>query len=232
MLAPNKVKENIHLDVNYSDPPDKVLPPSKMAKLLHWYPDDLIIADSRTGLFTTFPQVCTGTKCPFNKDCPVYTDARYLGTPCIVERVMAFRMLIAFIKEMSITADNMTDIAMIGDLIKLSLLNRRLEIGLSQEDVVESLVTFNGNAKSETRGVNIRLEELRKNRMETNKLYDKLLVSREARRKTEMMEGKAQKDMISAITTLCTELNIEKGSANERRREVPSGTKIVPNEDE
>lgn len=217
-LVPNKDVRPVHLEIDYSISPDKILTPQKRAKILGWHVEDVLIADSVMGVFANYPLRCKQQECQFASSCEFSNDARFLDTRCIVEKVIAFQLFLSYVKELEVLPTAITDINMIGSLIKLHLNTRRLDLQQSEETMTEDIVTLSGKSITRTRQISVLSPEQRAIRQEISKIYDKLLISRESRMKKEIAEGKAEKDATSTIASLLKAIGSTKGSSASRKR--------------
>ena len=216
--APNKDLKPCKCEVDYSIDVDKILTPSKRAKILGWYIDDVLLADQFMGVFDNYPLNCKGEDCMFARTCRFASDPRFLNTPCIVEKVQAFQLFLAYVRELEVSPAGITDITMIGSLIKLNLNTRRLELQLGEENMTEVITSYHGDSKTVERRLNILLEELRFTRAEIAKIFDKLLVSRESRMKKAIAEGNNAKDLLSMLQKVMKSKGITKGESSSRKR--------------
>lgn len=200
--APNSEVRPVRFVPDYSIDVDKILTASKRAKILAWHIDDVLLADQIMGIYDSFPITCRGKECPFAPRCELSNDTRFLDTPCMKERVEGFRLFLSYVREMEVSATSITDITMIGNIIKLELYIKRMELQLSDEFMTEEITTTSGRNVTVARQMNILLAEMRNCRKEVKDLYDKLLISRESRLKKDLAEGSAMNDAISTLATV------------------------------
>lgn len=194
------------LHIDFSRSMEDILSTSFKARVLGWSKEQIVQVEGRVGLWDRFPMTCRGAQCPFAARCPVSHRSEFIGTPCIVEQVEAYRLFVAYVRELEVSPDDHVDLQMISELVRLHLMQRRLELTLAEEDVTEEVNTVVGGRVVTNREVNKLMSELRNIRNDILKLYDKLLASREARLKKRVAEERLEKDAASVFARLSDRL--------------------------
>jgi hypothetical protein len=89
------------------------------------------------------PLVCKVEFCPYASKCdvlPHLTDSereQLRDTPCRSERMFALRQFVAFVRDLSIRPSDAIDVQNVADLVRLSILKRRIDWQISMDGMIE-----------------------------------------------------------------------------------------------
>lgn len=106
------------------------------------------------GTSATMPLRCIGPKCPI-KSCPFKSENNYpLGRSCPIELRFIQAKMQSYMEDLSVTADDITDMSLINRLVEIDLMDFRANAALSADEEAQTLLynmtTSNGDYTSET----------------------------------------------------------------------------------
>lgn len=189
------------------DPADHVLPCSEreQAKHLQWYVEEVRSVNRILGLYEKLPMICPAERCPYADLCPTKPDFLFQGLRCPLEIMEIFRLFVRYIRELEVLPDGHVDLTQIMDLVRIDLQIHRIDQHLQREgmlkDEVAQVVQSTGEAKYKKVSHPL-LADQYKLRTQRDNLYKKLIADREARKKTELAEGKKTLDALQLMQQL------------------------------
>ncbi|GIV22122.1 MAG: hypothetical protein KatS3mg023_3873 [Armatimonadota bacterium] len=190
------------LNIDFTKGIEEIFTERMKSQLMGWDVRSVRMVESHVGIWDRFPMTCRGLECPFANRCPVSHRPEFLGTPCILEQIEAYRLFAAYVRELDIGPLDHVDLQMVSELVRLHLMQRRIELTLAGEGVTEEVSTVIGGKVVTNREINKLMGELRNIRKDMMMLYDKLLVSREARLKKQVAEERMKEDAASVFMRL------------------------------
>jgi hypothetical protein len=188
-------------------PADQILPCSDLEQSqdLGWSIDDVRVINQGLGLYETIPMVCKGSDCFWATRCKTGPEFLFKDFPCPIQVQEAYTHFVDLVQELEVKPDDNVDMKMIADLVRIDMRIKAIDMQVAIEgqmtDVPHSLWQSRGEIKY-AKGVHPLLAEQHKQRDARNKLYDKLIASREAKKKSEAMEGKKEADLLEALSKL------------------------------
>jgi hypothetical protein len=106
-------------------------------------PDITSVIEDMTS-FSDVPLLCEDKKCPFSEQCPLSKNNllnRWVGNPCPLDQIMAFRLFAGYVNDMEISPEDFTDLKLVNDLIRLNIQLDRAEKLIRKESPVETMVS-------------------------------------------------------------------------------------------
>lgn len=151
--------------------------------------------EDRAGILDSVPMLCNGPECPLAKRCPVSSNPAFLGTPCVLQTVEAYRHFRDYVISLEIDPSEYADLQMVVDLVRTHVLSWWIDQLLAVEGIMQTNVTISGNRSSTTRVSHPLIAEQRALIRERNQIYKELLASRRARLERDAMEKRTAVDL-------------------------------------
>lgn len=167
----------------------------------------------KTGMLSSIPMVCRGTKCPVHQLCPLYEqNIAPIGKLCPIEMAMVQQFFQAYVEELNVDTSRLVEVSMIRTLVDQEIQYLRKTKLLALEDFIqENVVGVDQDGAPITRKelhMAVDLEDRIHRRMD--KIRTQLLATRESRAKI----GQGQADTAQAIADL-----LDKAAELDRVRE-------------
>jgi len=95
----------------------------------------------RAAMMTSIPINCKGPSCPYASTCPLQEKKiAPIGKPCPIELNFISEMVYTFAKELSVPLDNLTELAIIRDLVDSEIQHMRASKILAMEEFIQENV--------------------------------------------------------------------------------------------
>lgn len=204
------------LDVDLSKGPGNVILPfdleaeKKQAKHLGWYVAEVRAANRNLKLGHSLPMICAATGCYWAGQCETAPDFLWEGLRCPIEMMDIYKHWIGYVRELEVGPSDFVDVKMVEDLVRIELqlirIDRQIQIQGMLVDTVGGVIQNVGKDKGGVavyeKSVHPLLTLQNKLRKDRNEIYDKLEVSREAKRKARQSEGKMNTDLLSIMSAI------------------------------
>jgi hypothetical protein len=92
----------------------------------------------RTSLFSVIPMNCKGPKCPFADTCPLQKkNIAPVGRPCALEMAMVSDLMQAYMQQLDVDPDNITEVCLVRDLVNQEIQHMRATKYLAKEELIQ-----------------------------------------------------------------------------------------------
>jgi hypothetical protein len=206
---PEKVNLLPVMAVDLSQSPDEmVLPCSEVeqSRYLDWRLKEVRSVNRTLSLYDDIPMLCQGSECHWAKLCPTATTGfQFLGVRCPYEIRTVFRLFVQYVRELEVAPEDGVDLSLVGDLIRIDIGIRRMDQQVQiQGQFIEKIggVSQKDGVAFKEKQLNPLIDQQRKLRQERLAIYDKLLQTREAKRKVELAKGKTETNIVTFMTNL------------------------------
>lgn len=176
--------------------------------------------EDRSGILDALPMLCKGLECPVASRCPVSSRREFVGTPCILQTIEAYRHFRDYVISLEISPEHYTDLQMVVDLVRTHVLSWWIDQLLAVDGITQTNVTMSGGSTSLTRVSHPLLAEQRALIREREHIYKELMASRRARLEKEAMERRGQIDFARMLAQV-----------SEQMREAASRLQVVEHYD-
>lgn len=190
----------------FGDPAQPVLcPESRQAKCFGpgWTSRAVKQLNRTTGHYKQIPMLCGGEKCYYAKLCES-SQASYVfeGFLCPYEVREIFYKFVGYVRELSVGPDDYVDLQMLVDLIRIEIMLRRIDQRLQINDLLGDVLELGRHSDKPIKvgeAAHPLIEQQRKFRADRNTLYNKLIVSRDAKFKAQATQSKEERSMMGLM---------------------------------
>ncbi len=197
------------LDIDLTLAPDELTLPCKdyeQARYLRWRVPEVRSVNRTLSLYDNIPMYCQGEECHWAKLCPTRESGySFLHQRCPYEVRQIFRQFVQYVQELELKPTDHSDLALIADLCRIDIQVKRIDQQVQIEGMfierVGGIAQATGKVIME-KAMNPLLERQTKLRQERLNLYQRLMISREARWKKERDKGEQQLNLLQFMTSL------------------------------
>lgn len=187
------------LEVDFTLPPAfQILPAKDAAQSYHlgWHVSDVRSVNETLDLYNKLPRVCKGKDCWWAGQCPSAPNFIFEGYKCPLDILDVYRNFFRYVTEMEVSPTDHADLKMVEDLLRIDLQIKHIDqqIQLAGMESIKEVTMRNATSKEQV--LHPLLTFQRGLRQDRNTLYEKLIISREAKKKAEAMDTRGKTDLL------------------------------------
>lgn len=186
---------------------DQVLPCSlaEQSSFLNWSVADVRRFNNTSGIYTTLPMLCEGQGCFWASQCPTKPDFPFLGKPCPILINRAYVRFVSLVNELGVTPDDIVDMDMVLDLVRIEVQLAICDMQLSIEGMLVPIYQVSqrsGELLASGKDLHPLLRHQQNLRKSRNELYKALNASRIEKQKSTAAAIQTKRDVLDVMDML------------------------------
>lgn len=191
-----------------------------------WTAEKVRIVNAQHNLISSLPRRCNGKRnCSASGDCHFsnkIVNDEFAGTNCPIEVVESFKLFAGYVLDLDIKPEDFTDIQLVMDLVRLTLIARRCDTYNKSGDILldETIMVVQKDGKEVKKPVPVpTFGMMREIREDIQKIYTMLVASREGKTKRDAMlkDTKGASDMFSQLRKVAEEAQLLAEKKNQKK---------------
>lgn len=206
-----------------------------------WSAESVRTVNAQHSVLSSLPRKCMGYEsCAVSGDCPFtpqIVTSEFMGSNCPVEVVEAFKLFAGYVIDLDIKPEDFTDLQLVMDLIRLTLLAKRCDSYNKTTDILvdETIMVIQKTGQEVKKKVATpTFVIMREIREDIQNIYTMLVASREGKVKRDSLlkESKGASDMFAQLNKVAVAAGIlTTGKPKRKKLDVVTAEYTVENEE-